>query len=108
MSLQLKELLDAPLFGVEGDVWKNQPRRLTEEYEFWIDAQFYSNKASDMFANFKDVIFPLEKTRKQNVLDTMWKNINLVCCFSMYNFIVNGVYRIINPSQVKTSTRFGT
>ncbi len=52
---------------------------MPEEYEDWFDAQIYSGKASEMFANFKDVIFPLEKTRKQAVLDTMWKNINLVC-----------------------------
>ena len=52
---------------------------MPEEYEDWFDAQIYSRKASEMFANFKDVIFPLEKTRKQAVLDTMWKNINLVC-----------------------------
>ena len=50
---------------------------MPEEYENWVDAQIYSEKASNSI-NFKDLIFPLEKTRHQTVLDSMWKNINLV------------------------------
>lgn len=52
---------------------------MSKDYEDWFDAQLYSMQASDKFANFKDVIFPLEETKKQAVLDTMWENINLVC-----------------------------
>lgn len=48
------------------------------DYEDWVDAQLYSEKASEKFANYKDVIFPLEKTKVKSVLDTMWKYVNLV------------------------------
>lgn len=53
---------------------------MPEEYESWIDAQIYSQRASSNIA-FKDLIFPLEKTRHESVLDSMWKNINLVSFF---------------------------
>ncbi|KAF9529234.1 hypothetical protein CPB83DRAFT_852909 [Crepidotus variabilis] len=76
ISVQLQELLNAPLFGADGDNWKKQPRQMPEEYENWVDAQLYSTQASEMTANFKDVIFPLEKAKKQSVIDTMWKHIN--------------------------------
>jgi hypothetical protein len=83
VSVELKELLDVPLFGTQGEEWRKQPRKMIQEYEDWFDAQFYSREASDKFANFKDVIFPLEKTRKQPNLDKMWEIINSVCsCFS--------------------------
>jgi hypothetical protein len=51
---------------------------MPEEYELWIDAQILSSKASAEIANYKDSIFPLEKTRQAVVLDNMWKFINLV------------------------------
>ncbi|KAF8973070.1 hypothetical protein BDZ97DRAFT_1779193 [Flammula alnicola] len=76
ISVELQELLEASLFGPEGEAWKQQPRQMPEEYESWIDAQIYSGKASNMFAAFKDIIFPLEKTRNRPVLDNMWKQIN--------------------------------
>jgi hypothetical protein len=82
VSVELMEMLDVPLFGPEGDEWRNQPCKMTQEYGDWIDAQFHSREASDMFANFKDVIFPLEKTMKQPKLDEMWKIINSVCSLS--------------------------
>jgi len=78
-------MLDVPLFGPEGDEWRKQPCKMTQEYDDWIDAQFNSREASEKFANFKDVIFPLEKTTKQPKLDEMWKIINSVCFLSTYN-----------------------
>ncbi|KAF8904426.1 hypothetical protein CPB84DRAFT_1727744 [Gymnopilus junonius] len=76
VSVELQELLTAPLLGPEGEEWKKQSRQMPEDYEKWVDAQLYSEKASSLFASFKDIIFPLEKTRRQNVLDDMWKQIN--------------------------------
>ncbi|CAA7261735.1 unnamed protein product [Cyclocybe aegerita] len=73
--VDLQMMLEAPLFGPDGDAWKKQPRNMPEEYENWIDAQFYSQRASDMVANFKDLMYPLEKTRKKSVLDDIWKAI---------------------------------
>lgn len=76
--MQLQELLEAPLIGAEGEAWKKQPRQMPEQFEEWIDAQMYSRHASEQITNFKDVIFPLEKTKKQPVLDKMWTLINAV------------------------------
>lgn len=64
--------------GSDGQSWKKSARQMPEEYELWIDAQILSSKASAEIANFKDSIFPLEKTRQTVVLDNMWKFINLV------------------------------
>lgn len=79
VSVDLQELLGVPLFGPEGEEWEKEPRTTTQEYDDWIDAQFYSREVSDKFANFKDVIFPLEKTKKQPNLDKLWEIIDSVC-----------------------------
>ncbi|KJA27891.1 hypothetical protein HYPSUDRAFT_35071 [Hypholoma sublateritium FD-334 SS-4] len=76
ISVELQELLEAPLFGSGGETWKKQPRQMPEEYESWVDAQLFSEKASNLFATFKDMIFPLERTRNKSVLDRMWKQID--------------------------------
>ena len=71
--------MEAPLLGPEGDAWKNAPRlEIPESYEAWLDAQIYSEEAAGKYANFKDIIFPLEKTKNKVVLENMWKYINLV------------------------------
>ncbi|KAF5380464.1 hypothetical protein D9615_004625 [Tricholomella constricta] len=78
ISVELQQLLEAPLASPDGEVWKGAPREMPEEYETWVDAQLYSEKASGEYANFKDLIFPLERTRTKGVLDNMWKYVNLV------------------------------
>lgn len=76
------------MLGPEGDVWKNAPRDMPDKFEQWVDAQVYSEKASAEYANFKDVIFPLEKTKNKGVLDNMWKYINLVgLCVWVYSIV---------------------
>jgi hypothetical protein len=64
--------------GPDGDALKRLPREMPEPYERWVDALFYSEKAARIVANFKDIIYPLDKTKKKPVLDNMWKYINLV------------------------------
>jgi hypothetical protein len=79
VSVQLQQLLEAPLLGPQGGTWKNSPRTLIpEDYEIWIDAQTDSEEAAGKYANFKDIIFPLEKTKNKVVLENMWKYVNLV------------------------------
>jgi hypothetical protein len=51
---------------------------MPEEYEKWVDAQVISEEASKHTANYKSVIFPLERTKQKTVLDNMWKCVNLV------------------------------
>jgi hypothetical protein len=76
--LQLQEILEAPLSGPEGEEWKKSPRPTPEELELWIDAQLFSKRAMDATASFKDLVFPLEKTRKLDALQKLWKAINAV------------------------------
>ncbi|PPQ87476.1 hypothetical protein CVT25_008212 [Psilocybe cyanescens] len=76
VSVELQELLSAPLFGPEGEAWLKEPHQMPEEYELWTDAQIYSGKATELYAAFKDTIFPLEKTRRKEVLDKMWNQID--------------------------------
>ena len=80
VSVEIQQLLEAPLLGPEGDAWKNSPREMPQDYENWVDAQLYSEQASKEYANFKDIIFPLDKTKNKAVLDNMWKYVNLVSC----------------------------
>jgi len=82
--VELQEILSAPLFGPEGDEWKKAPRVMPEVYEKWVDAQILSDKATNMSSNFKDMLFPIEKTRNKNVLDNIWKQINNVCILHGY------------------------
>jgi hypothetical protein len=71
--------LEAPLLGPEGDAWKKSTRtHIPEAYETWMDAQIDSEEAAGTYANFKDIIFPLEKTKNKVVLENMWKYVNLV------------------------------
>lgn len=51
---------------------------MPEAYEAWIDAQIYSGRAAELYTSFKDTIFPLEKTRRHEVLDKMWNQIDQV------------------------------
>ena len=78
VTVELQDLLERPLMGPEGDAWKQLPREMPEQYERWVEAQIFSEKASNKFANFKDIIYPLEKSRKKHVLDNMWRYVNLV------------------------------
>ncbi|KAF8444599.1 hypothetical protein L210DRAFT_978319 [Boletus edulis BED1] len=77
VSLELRELLESPLLGPEGEKLRTLPRQMPEQYDKWLDAQIYSNKASESYANFKDLIHPLERTKDASVLDNMWKRVNL-------------------------------
>lgn len=78
VSLELQELLESPLLGPQGEKLKSLPRQMPEQYDRWLDAQIYSNKASESYANLKDLVNPLERTKDASVLDNMWKSINLV------------------------------
>ncbi|OBZ71054.1 GTPase-activating protein gyp1 [Grifola frondosa] len=60
----------------QGQEWKEVPREMPEEFEDWNDEQILSEEASKSYANFKQVIYPLDRTRKKNVLDDMWKIVN--------------------------------
>jgi hypothetical protein len=54
---------------------------MPEEYESWVDAQIFSEKASNMIANFKDALFSLDRTRNKTVLDNIWNQMNAVGLF---------------------------
>ncbi|KAH0827858.1 hypothetical protein J3R83DRAFT_3485 [Lanmaoa asiatica] len=78
VSLELQELLESPLLGPQGEKLRTLPRQMPEQYERWLDAQIYSKQASESYANFKDLVNPLERTKDSPVFDNMWKFINLV------------------------------
>ncbi|KIJ67776.1 hypothetical protein HYDPIDRAFT_107270 [Hydnomerulius pinastri MD-312] len=77
VTLELQELLERPLLGPQGEQLKGLPRQMPEQYEMWLDAQIYSKQASELYANFKDLISPLEKTSDRSTLDNMWRFMNL-------------------------------
>ena len=71
-------IVEAPLLGADEDALKRVPHGMPDEYETWVDAQLFSARASKQYANYKDVIFPLERTKTKQTLDTMWRFVNLV------------------------------
>ncbi|KIY44417.1 hypothetical protein FISHEDRAFT_30122, partial [Fistulina hepatica ATCC 64428] len=76
-AIALRELLEVPLLGPQGRKVLDTPRHMPDNYGRWMDAGVDSNKASEMTANFEDLISPLEKTKDQAVLSKMWERINL-------------------------------
>jgi hypothetical protein len=79
-AVQLQALLSAPLHGPEGEAWLKEPRKMPEEFEKWVDAQYFSAEATsiDKAGGWKDLTYPLAATRKKETLDSIWKTINLV------------------------------
>ena len=71
-------IVGAPLLGAEGETLKKLPLGMPDEYETWVDAQFFSIKASQQYANYENVIFPLKRAKNKQTLDTMWRYVNLV------------------------------
>ncbi|KAG6850951.1 hypothetical protein H0H93_005820 [Arthromyces matolae] len=77
VAVDLLRILEAPLVGPEGDALRAEPREAPPEYGRWFNAHHFSREASSKVANFKDIIFPLDKTKTKTTLDNMWKHINL-------------------------------
>jgi len=102
-------IVEAPLLGTEGEALKRVPHGMPDEYETWVDAQIFSAKASKQYANYKDVIFPLERTKTKQNLDTMWRYVNLVgeMILPREPLLTNTLRRTTKPCLVTTSTHFG-
>ena len=83
MTVQLAELLDSPLVGLEGDAWKksfNEQRPpKPEDFEAWADAQIFSLEAVQEYPKFKEMIYPLTEGKNKKVIQDLWKFVNLVC-----------------------------
>ena len=87
---------------------RKMSRQMPEEFERWVDASIYSQKASEIIGNFKDVIFPLEKTKNKTTLENMWKYINMVCtCMLAVRIVTDGLRRTTRASPGRTSTSYG-
>ena len=73
-------MLDSVLLGPEGEKWKKNMGKLDHprEYEDWLDAQAIPSHMKLYVSNWKDVIYPLKKTRSRPILDEMWFYINIV------------------------------
>ena len=102
-------IVEAPLLGTEGEALKRLPHSMPDESETWVDAQLFSAKASQRYANYKDVIFPLEKTKTKQTLDTMWRFVNLVGNFipSHKPPLTNALRRTTGMCLASTSTHSG-
>ena len=83
MTVQLAELLDSPLLGPEGDAWKKsfyeQRPPKPDDFEAWADAQIFSLEAVQEYPKFKEMIYPLAEAKNKNVIQDLWKFVNLVC-----------------------------
>lgn len=102
-------IVEAPLLGAEGEALKRLPHGMPDEYETWVDAQLFSAKASQQYANYKDVIFPLERTKTKQTLDTMWRHVNLVGNFipPRESLLITSLRRTTKLCLASTSTLCG-
>ena len=90
-------MLDSVILDPEGEKWKKTKGELDhpQEYEDWLDAQAISSRMKLHVSNWKDMIYPLKKTRSQPILDEMWYYVNIVgthqpahIIFSYYDFTI--------------------
>jgi hypothetical protein len=86
--LELQELLDSPLLGPQGEKMRQTSRRMPEQYEQWLDAQIFSQQASNNYASFKDLVFPLSRTEDRSVLKDMWKHVDVVCSAVIFSLVL--------------------
>jgi len=102
-------IVEAPLLGAEGEALKRLPHTMPDEYETWVDAQLFSAKASQQYANYKDIIFPLERTQTKQTLDTMWRYVNLVRGVTPPHepLLTNPLRRTTKPCLASRSTPYG-
>jgi hypothetical protein len=82
-SVELHSLLEAGLLGPDEKRWKDTPRIELEGYEQWLDAHHQSDNASSMYRNWKDLVYPLENTKEQSLLDEMWRLIDSVSTLAL-------------------------
>ncbi|KAG7098800.1 hypothetical protein E1B28_000705 [Marasmius oreades] len=76
VCVQLRDLIETPLLSPNAQPWKNEEKKMPLDYDQWVDAQLYSEGAAEKHASFKDAIYPLERTKKAEVLANMWKYVN--------------------------------
>ncbi|KII92754.1 hypothetical protein PLICRDRAFT_37552 [Plicaturopsis crispa FD-325 SS-3] len=77
ITVDLQTMLERLLLGPVGEELRKSPRHMPEEYEQWESAQTYSEIASEKSAAFKDIIYPLSKTRSKSTIDSLWRIIDL-------------------------------
>lgn len=76
---KLQTMLETPLHGPEGEDWKaNTKRTMPEVFDKWTDAQLFSTRAMETTDNWTSAVNPLERSRKQDILDKMWELIDEV------------------------------
>ncbi|KAH9942511.1 uncharacterized protein BXZ73DRAFT_88059 [Epithele typhae] len=73
--VELQSMLENVLWGSEGDEWRKERREPPEAYEQWVDAQIYSQAAANQWANFADIIYPMDNTLHKPTVEMMWKKI---------------------------------
>lgn len=76
--VEMQQLLEAPLLIPEANEWKEEMWQMPQEFDTWRDAQMMSLKASEEIANIQDIVFPLTKTFRKAVLDSLWIRIDQV------------------------------
>ena len=103
-------MLDSVLLGPEGEKWKKTKGELDrpQEYEDWLDAQALPLRMKLHVSNWEDVIYPLEKTRSQPVLDDMWYYINVVRTNDLYLRVHFFVLNICYPIELQVIHRQGS
>ncbi|TFK54510.1 hypothetical protein OE88DRAFT_1676255 [Heliocybe sulcata] len=75
MAVELQDIIESPMLGADCEQLKKRPREMPEEYEAWIDAQLFSDKAAKDLS-IRNHAFPLAKTATKSGLETLWKTIN--------------------------------
>ncbi|KAI0645959.1 hypothetical protein C8Q79DRAFT_967138 [Trametes meyenii] len=85
--IELQSMLEGILYGPESEQWEKETRQMPESYENWVDAQIFSQEASELWPFYVDTVYPLDNTRKMGVLKTVWD-------------IIDGNYRTMSGKTI--------
>lgn len=73
------DMIDSVLVG-EWEGYKDFIPPYTDSYEAYIDAEFFSLKASQDVGSLETLVQPLTKLKDKGALSRLWKNIDSVSC----------------------------
>ncbi|KZT50415.1 hypothetical protein CALCODRAFT_521971 [Calocera cornea HHB12733] len=78
-TVQFLDMVDVPLNTPDAEKWKTQDPVLTPEFQAYLECQELSADVLSDAAVLLPFVSPLDKTKKQEVLDSLWKAVDLSC-----------------------------
>ncbi|KDQ21524.1 hypothetical protein BOTBODRAFT_50148 [Botryobasidium botryosum FD-172 SS1] len=101
VTSQALDLIETPLSGSEGRVWKESNAEKTEEFDIYLEAEYISVEASKDSAPLRDLVSPLERVKSQTVLDELWNQVD-ESCRRLSGFDIDSLWKLENERDVSS------